>query len=216
MEAYHLESANETGQWTHPPSSRKLVGHMGIIFLLKCVWHCWAPVGMKEACSSLLCSWQCHVGYWWKSCAAKEGKEMVQLTGQLQPAFLACFVPEIVMCLGCHLLVKFGFCLMFFFLFHFGLPLTELCRVHASGTSLFCVLGSAVSLEQKNIRFLIGQGSISTLTKVLQRNPKNRLDGTKGSSSLFPHPEAGSGLPKPFLTSVCLAASQKPRRGTAL
>lgn len=52
-------------------------------------------------------------------------KEMIQLAGQLQPTLLACLVPEVVMCLGCHLLVKFGFCLRVFVFFHFFLPLTE-------------------------------------------------------------------------------------------
>lgn len=49
----------------------------------------------------------------------KEVKEMVQLSGQLQPTLLACLVPEVVMCLGCHLLMKFGFCLRFFFFLSF-------------------------------------------------------------------------------------------------
>jgi len=99
-----------------------LLGIWGSIFFLKCVWHCWTPVGSKGTCSSLLGSWQSPAGCRWELCGAKGGWEVVQLSGQLQPTLLACFVPEVVMCLGCHLLVKSGFCLTYFFVLHFGLP----------------------------------------------------------------------------------------------
>lgn len=92
-------------------------------FNLKCVWHCWAPVGRKETCLSLLCSWQCRVGCWWELCASR-GKEMVPLTRQLQPTLLCargCDVPWVSPPGEVWILLNgFGF-----FLFHFGLPLTE-------------------------------------------------------------------------------------------
>lgn len=64
------------------------------------------------------------------------------------------------------------------------------CGVHASGMSLIRALGSDVSLEQQNSRVGWGQPPLDmyTLTKVLQRNLRNRLDGTKGSCWLFPQP----------------------------